>query len=247
MNRLEIMPGISDHDTVFINTNIEPQRQRPVKRKLYIWKQANSEKIREELDAYSVNFRKEFNVNSAVQDMWDSFKQVCHKMINDYVPSKLSSTRFNQPWINRTVKSLSQKKRRQWKRARKSSKESDCARFKALQKQQKKVCRSAYNSYISNMAAPDLKAKPKKFWQFIKSKRHDTVGVSPIRAANRITYSDDKTKSDILNGTFKPRGAFSRYAYGGVSPRNFQATQKYHISFTATQKYHLILYLETSK
>ena len=34
---------------------------------------------------------------------------------------------------------------------------------------------------------------------------------------------------------------------GGVSPRKFPATQKYHFSFTATQKYHLILYLETSK
>ena len=32
---------------------------------------------------------------------------------------------------------------------------------------------------------------------------------------------------------------------GGVSPRNFQATQKYHFSIIATQKYQLILYLET--
>ena len=32
---------------------------------------------------------------------------------------------------------------------------------------------------------------------------------------------------------------------GGVSPRNFQATQKYHSSFIATQKNQLILYLET--
>ena len=31
---------------------------------------------------------------------------------------------------------------------------------------------------------------------------------------------------------------------GGVSPRNFQTTQKYHFSLTATQKYQLILYLE---
>ncbi len=58
-----IMPSISDHDTVFININIEPQRQRPVKGKLHIWKKANCEKIKEERDAYSVN--------SAVQDMWD--------------------------------------------------------------------------------------------------------------------------------------------------------------------------------
>ena len=39
-------------------------------------------------------------------------------------------------------------------------------------------------------------------------------------------------------------GALSTYAYGGgVSPRNFLATQKYQFGFTATQKYQLILKL----
>ena len=55
------------------------------------------------------------------------------------------------------------------------------------------------------------------------------------------------TKKGFHYSGINPGGALSRYAYGGVSPRNFQATQKYHFSFTATQKYHLILYLETSE
>ena len=42
-----------------------------------------------------------------------------------------------------------------------------------------------------------------------------------------------------------PGGTLSTFAYGGVSPRNFQATQKYHFSITGTQKYQLILHLET--
>ena len=32
---------------------------------------------------------------------------------------------------------------------------------------------------------------------------------------------------------------------GGVSPRKFQATEKYPFSFMATQKYQLILYFDT--
>eukprot|EP00112_Aurelia_sp_Birch-Aquarium-sp1_P017529 Seg4075.2 transcript_id=Seg4075.2/GoldUCD/mRNA.D3Y31 product="hypothetical protein" protein_id=Seg4075.2/GoldUCD/D3Y31 len=94
-------------------------------------------------------------------------------------------------------------KHRQWNGARKSGKESDWPRFKSLPKQQKQVCRSSYNSYVSNMLAQELKAKPKEFWQFIKSKEHDTVGVSPIRAANGFTYTDDKAKTNILNATFQ--------------------------------------------
>ena len=52
-------------------------------------------------------------------------------------------------------------------------------------------------------------------------------------------------KIRICNLSENPGGTLSTYAYGGVSPRNFQATQKYHCSFISTQKYQLILYLET--
>ena len=45
---------------------------------------------------------------------------------------------------------------------------------------------------------------------------------------------------------FYAQGGHSAHTdMGGVGPRNFQATQKYHFSFPATQKYQLILYLET--
>ena len=53
------------------------------------------------------------------------------------------------------------------------------------------------------MVALDLKANPTKFWQFINSKKHDTVGVSQVGAANGITYTDNKAKTNILKATFK--------------------------------------------
>ena len=120
--------------------NIVPHRQRPTKRKIYLWKKSNSEKINEEeeLRKYSDEFTKEFDRNCSVEAMWHSFKNICHNMIENHVPTRSSSTRFNQPWINRKVKSLSRKKQRQWNTARKSGKESDWARYEKLQKQQKK-------------------------------------------------------------------------------------------------------------
>ena len=135
--------------------------------------------------------------------MWHSFKNICHNMIENHVPTRSSSTRFNQPWINRKVKSLSRKKQRQWNTARKSGKKSDWARYKKLQKQQKQECRKAYNTYVNDIVSPDFNTKPKKFWQFIKSKQCDTVGVCPLRASNGLTYTDSYAKAEILNETFK--------------------------------------------
>eukprot|EP00794_Sanderia_malayensis_P014691 gene14691-16215_t len=79
-------------------------------------------------------------------------------------------------------KRLSKKKQRQWNRDRKSGKVSDQCKFKTLQKQQKKECRSAYNSYISDMVAPDLKAKPKNFGNLlrVKSTTHTIPSIANI-------------------------------------------------------------------
>ena len=40
LNRCEVIPGISDHEAVFVNMNIEPHRSKPTKRKILLWKKA---------------------------------------------------------------------------------------------------------------------------------------------------------------------------------------------------------------
>ena len=52
------------------------------------------------------------------------------------------------------------------------------------------------------MIAPDLDTNPKKFWGFIKSKRKDAYGVSPLKGQDGGTYSDAKSKANILNSQF---------------------------------------------
>ena len=136
--------------------------------------------------------------------MWQSFKNLCQQTIKDHVPTKFTSSRFNQPWVNRKVICLSRKKKRQRKKARKSGKERDWSRYRSLLKLQKQECRRAYNSYVQNVISEELKNKPRKFWQFIKSKKCDSVGVSPLRSDNGLTYTDSRLKANILIGAFKP-------------------------------------------
>jgi hypothetical protein len=42
INRCEAIPGISDHEIVFVDSNIAISRQKPVKRKIYLWNKAES-------------------------------------------------------------------------------------------------------------------------------------------------------------------------------------------------------------
>ena len=110
LKRLEIIPGVSDDDIVFINTYLEVQRRKPVKRKLYLWKKANIEKIRETLEIGRDHFMADFEHSSSVEVMWQPFKNLCQQTIKDFVPTKFTPSRFNPPRVNRKVMSIEKEK-----------------------------------------------------------------------------------------------------------------------------------------
>lgn len=203
LNRCEVIPGISDHEVVFINMNIEPHRSKPTKRKILLWKRADLDVINDLFEEYSKKFMNEFKETTPVEEMWQSFRNHCKHIIEKHVPSKLSSSRFHQPWINKKIKRLSKRKQRLYNRAKRSGKERDWSCYNNLKKQQKLECRKAHNNYVSNIVCPEINAKPKKFWSYIKSKRCDAVGVSSLRADDGITYTDSKSKANILNKQFE--------------------------------------------
>ena len=203
INRCEVIPGISDHEVVFVNINIYPARCKPVKRKIYLWNKANTDQISTMLQAYYSHFNQVFNSSTPIEIMWESFKSNCKSIIENNVPTKLSSSRFNQPWVNNTIKKLAKRKQRQFNRAKRSQKEKDWSRYKQLKDQQKIECKKAFNSYVGNKISPDINTKPKKFWSFIKSKKCDALGVSVLRADDGLTYTDSASKANIFNRQFE--------------------------------------------
>ena len=50
--------------------------------------------------------------SKTVEETWNKFKEVTYSSIDSNVPSKYKSTRFNLPWINRTLSRLIERKNR---------------------------------------------------------------------------------------------------------------------------------------
>ena len=99
-------PTLSDcvlyyHDTmVYIDTNVRPFRQRPTKRKILLWKNADLDKLHSSATMLSKNLTDNYTVNTPINILWESFKSGMDN-ISEHIPSKMISTRFNQPWVNR--------------------------------------------------------------------------------------------------------------------------------------------------
>jgi hypothetical protein len=130
--------------------------------------------------------------------MWLDFKHNCIETLTKHVPSKMTTTRFNQPWIDRNTRRLSRRKKMAYRKARNTNNKKDWDRYKNIQKQNKQGCRKAYNDYVRNMVSEDKGTSSKKLYSFIKSKKCDGSGEASL-TKDRKTYAD---ASELLNEKF---------------------------------------------
>ena len=117
------------------------------------------------------------------------------------VPSNTSSTRYNQPWINTSIKRLYHQKQRRYNKAQRSGLEEDWSNYKLIKKHTQRICKEAYEAYINSIVATGPKNNPKRFWSFVKARRTDHCGVAPLNEDGSV-YSDGVAKGNILNKYF---------------------------------------------
>ena len=113
----------------------------------------------------------------------------------------MSSSRYSQLWFNRECKKHVRRKKRLYNKARRTGLDVDWFRFKDAAARSRKTCKKAYNNFISSSVASNNKSDSKRFFSFIKSKRNENVGISPLRENSTMKIAD-KDKARILNHQF---------------------------------------------
>ena len=187
---------------MYIDTDITAKINKPIQRKIYLWKKADPNRQEDMARSLNEEFHLKFNFQSSINEMWNFIKTGLHKIMEDTVPSKLSSTRYHQAWITREVKQLSRRKKRSYVKAMKTKRRADINRYHQIKRATERKCKEAYKDFIENMISPDLTSNPKRFWGFIKSRRCESVGVAPLKDTDGLTYSDSESKANILNRQF---------------------------------------------
>lgn len=116
VNQCSPISGIGDHDRVLVDLNTAINHDKPTKRKIYLWDKADIDSIREDAREFSSTFVSGYSVDSDVNMLWLVFKQGIKDMMCK-VPSKSSSSRYNQLWINTSIKRLCRQKQRCYNKA----------------------------------------------------------------------------------------------------------------------------------
>ena len=73
-----------------------------------------------------------------------------------------------------------------YNKAKKSSKESDLAKFKMARKQLSKNLKRARDIYFTGYLTDTMQENPKAFWSYIKRLRQDNLSVEDFRMDNQL-------------------------------------------------------------
>ena len=89
-----------------------------------------------------------------------------------------------------------------YSKAKRTNKADLWAKYKLCKRQTQRAIRSARWSFLKNKLSESLEQKNSKpLWRYIKSKRQDGNGVSPLKENGQL-HSDSRRKAEILNNQF---------------------------------------------
>ena len=191
--------GNSDHDIVLYDCALKPFRPKPVKRKIYLWKKADIEGIKEDLADFGSTPPAP---SKSVSELWNLFKMKIEEVIAKRVPHKMSSNRHTNPWINTKIRRCIRRKQRAHKKLKATKKKKDCDRYLRLQTEVNFLIQEAHRKYLEEIVSEDCKSNNKKFWSYVKSKGQDSAGVPPLKDKDGFLCSSSSKKAEILNNQF---------------------------------------------
>ena len=198
---MNIIPGISDHEAIvfIINCTLKGKQCNP--RMSYSYSKTDFNKLRQDLENAPLM---ESLAKEDLETSWQSWKQIIFNIIDKNVPrKKITNNNYaHVPWVDKDVKKMIRKRKKIFKEATKSKKQSHWNKFREIRRDTKRMIKLKYKTYLQNNLCENLKTNPKRFWNFVKAKKkgHNPI---PCLKVNGVTLTDDKQKADALNKQFE--------------------------------------------
>ena len=209
-DKVEIIPGISDHDIVSTLISARPTFKKQKSRNCYLFRKANWASLKEYVQTSAQEILKLADTLS-VEDLWLKLKTTIETGISKYVPSKKIKSKRSLPWITKQIKKLIHKRDVLYQKAKKNRGNNETWRkFKTIKQLIKSKIKTSYNEYLENILdisssnTIESSFSPKKLFTLLKNSKQDSQNVSPLKDCLTGTLkSNDREKADVLNRQFQ--------------------------------------------
>ena len=151
VDKVSIVPGMSDHDAVICDINLRANPPANPKRNFYLYKRADMEGLRRKLKERFEQFEASRPETKSIRANWDQFKADFYNSIDEFIPQRTLKNKSSLPWYNANIRRLIRKKQRCYNSARRNGEEQVWRRFRHLSKLVHKELQLAHQQYVNNL------------------------------------------------------------------------------------------------
>ena len=203
--RVEVIPGLSDHSIVYIELKVKPDRKMNAPRQIPLYKHANWEELRNEMNQLKCRFEDPEDDRNA-EDLWIDFKTTLINCIEKHIPKKTAKPRDSLPWIDSDTRKLMNKRDKLSKRWKKTGITDIETKWRDARREVRKRLDRQHWTYVGGLFEPreeetDKQPCNKRFFTYVKHQRTTSIGVAPLKSDGKLV-TDPQTKAEILNAQF---------------------------------------------
>lgn len=188
---------LSDHAVIHATFQCNLPNPKKVKKTITLYDKADYQGMNDELASFCDSFLVDFS-NRSVDENWELFKNKMQQLVNMYIPTITITERPTSPWYNNTLKRLSNKKKRQFRSAKKSKSNHAWKKYRETEKLYASMISDAKRTFFSSTLPDMLRTNPKKFWSTI-----NPTHAKPISLLDQLNIPIPEFKvAETLNSTF---------------------------------------------
>ena len=238
VDQVSVSPGMSDHHLVQCRISNSPVRSTKPPHKFYLYKKCNTDEFKNEINDIRNELSAKFPPGTPINVSWSFFRTRLTAAMDKCIPSKLTKSKHNLPWINHVIKRQMRKRDRLFKKASKSSKPSDWATYRHHRNQLANKIKHAYHSYVNEVIGGALEENPKRFWNFVRLSNTEHLGIPTLVDCDNSNnlYVSDITKADALNNHFKAQFTQERGNIPTLPDSGFPDLQRLTIGIEGVEK-----------
>ena len=123
------------------------------------------------------------------------------KCKKEFVPRKIKRKQANSPWMTGTVAKAMKKRKKAWRRFLELPNDYCERKYKLLRNRLTLEITKAKRIFESKLTQ-NIKADPKSFYSYVKSKSRTIVKVGPLKDENKRIVTDSEEMRKVLNNYF---------------------------------------------
>ncbi|PFX29786.1 hypothetical protein AWC38_SpisGene5395 [Stylophora pistillata] len=202
VTNVRIHSGLSDHDIVIFTINAKPSRVNKPPHKVHLYNRMSLEGFKGAATSINQEF---FNSNPdarSVNGNWVMFKTSLASAVDTFIPWKMTKAKSSLPWVTKAIKRQMRKRDKLHSLATHSNNPPIKASYRKQRNKVVDMLRSSHSNYVNNEIGGSLDSNPKRFWNYVKSCRSESIEVPTLQSSNNL-YVSSKDKAQALNNHFK--------------------------------------------